>query len=70
MVGFSSFLLATSVLIFFWDFAGPPDGETLIASKWESLALAPACDPAFPDDYFLITVVRLCFIPDNFFFLF
>ena len=43
----------------FFDFAGPPDGETLMASKWESLALAPACDPAFPDDYFLITVVRL-----------
>jgi len=53
---------------FFFDFAGPPDGETLIASKWESLALAPACDPAFPDDYFVITVVRLCLIPDiNFF---
>ena len=67
---FASSFLATSVLILFFDFAGPPDGETLIASKWESLALTPACDPAFPDDYFLITVVRLCLIPDVFFFSF
>ncbi|KAG7095023.1 hypothetical protein E1B28_005817 [Marasmius oreades] len=30
--------------------------ETLIDSKWESLALAPVNDPKSPDDYFLFTV--------------
>ncbi|KAF9480369.1 hypothetical protein BDN70DRAFT_832977 [Pholiota conissans] len=34
---------------------GSPDDETLIDAKWESLALAPVGDSAFPDDYFLIT---------------
>jgi len=34
--------------------SNPSDG-TLIDAKWESLALAPANDPAFPDDYFLFT---------------
>ena len=31
--------------------------KTLINAKWESLALAPCDDPAFPDDYFLFTAV-------------
>ncbi|KIM37285.1 hypothetical protein M413DRAFT_448582 [Hebeloma cylindrosporum] len=35
---------------------GKPNDQTLIDSKWESLALAPVNDPAFPDDYFLFTV--------------
>ncbi|TFY75187.1 hypothetical protein EWM64_g8824 [Hericium alpestre] len=34
---------------------GKPDDQTLINAKWESLALAPASDPDFPDDYFLFT---------------
>lgn len=38
--------------------AGDPDDQTLIDAKWESLALAPIGDPAFPDDYFLFTAVR------------
>ena len=32
--------------------------ESLIDSKWESLALAPVGDPTFPNDYFLFTAVR------------
>ena len=42
---------------------GKPDDQTLIDSKWESLALAPVDDPAFPNDYFLFTVVspRYCY---------
>ncbi|KAF9483227.1 hypothetical protein BDN70DRAFT_874104 [Pholiota conissans] len=32
---------------------GKPNDPTLINGKWESLALAPVNDPAFPDDYFL-----------------
>ncbi|KXN82128.1 hypothetical protein AN958_03182 [Leucoagaricus sp. SymC.cos] len=32
-----------------------PDDETLLNAKWESLALAPVGDSAFPDDYFLFT---------------
>ena len=44
------------------NFAGPPNDQMLIASKWESFALTPVCNPAFPDDYFLITAVHLiCF---------
>ncbi|EPQ52875.1 hypothetical protein GLOTRDRAFT_64673, partial [Gloeophyllum trabeum ATCC 11539] len=34
---------------------GSPADQTLIDAKWESLALAPANDPAYPDDYFLFT---------------
>lgn len=34
---------------------GAPVDQTLIAAKWESLALAPACDPEYPDDYFVFT---------------
>jgi len=44
---------------------GPPDDESLIAGKWESLALAPVCDPAFPDDYFLITAADNDFLTTN-----
>ncbi|RDB14561.1 hypothetical protein Hypma_016290 [Hypsizygus marmoreus] len=32
-----------------------PDDKTLLDAKWESLALAPVGDPAFPNDYFLFT---------------
>ncbi|KAF8515315.1 esterase-like activity of phytase-domain-containing protein [Hysterangium stoloniferum] len=35
---------------------GKPIDPTLINSKWESLALAPAEDPKFPEDYFLFSV--------------
>jgi hypothetical protein len=34
---------------------GSPDDQTLIDAKWESIALAPVTDPAFPNDYFLFT---------------
>ncbi|CAA7270994.1 unnamed protein product [Cyclocybe aegerita] len=34
---------------------GKPNDPTLLDGKWESLALAPIGDPAFPADYFLIT---------------
>ncbi|TFL03130.1 esterase-like activity of phytase-domain-containing protein [Pterulicium gracile] len=32
---------------------GKPDDKTLLAAKWEGLAIAPARDNAFPDDWFL-----------------
>lgn len=32
---------------------GPLDNSNTLAEKWESLALAPALDPAAPDDFFL-----------------
>ncbi|KAK7062699.1 hypothetical protein VNI00_000187 [Paramarasmius palmivorus] len=41
---------------------GGDDDETLIVGKWESLALAPAGDPSFPDDYFLFTAADNDFI--------
>jgi hypothetical protein len=44
---------------------GLPIDQTLIAGKWESLALAPVCDPAFPDDYFLITAADNDFLTKN-----
>jgi len=34
---------------------GDPDDETNIDAKWESLALAPVGDAAFPNDFFLFT---------------
>jgi hypothetical protein len=34
---------------------GSPNDQTLIDAKWESIALAPVTDPAFPNDYFLFT---------------
>ncbi|KAL0945215.1 hypothetical protein HGRIS_000727 [Hohenbuehelia grisea] len=34
---------------------GKPDDPTLLNAKWESLALAPVDDPAFPNDFFLFT---------------
>lgn len=36
---------------------GDPDDQTLIDAKFESLALAPVGDAAYPHDYFLFTVV-------------
>jgi hypothetical protein len=43
---------------------GKPNDPTLIDGKWESIALAPVNDPAFPDDYFLFTGVRFfSFLP-------
>ncbi|KAF8160004.1 esterase-like activity of phytase-domain-containing protein [Crassisporium funariophilum] len=53
-VSFINFLDSTQ-LARFGLHNGSPDDETLIDAKWESLALAPAGDPAFPDDYFLFT---------------
>jgi hypothetical protein len=35
---------------------GKPNSPTLLDAKWESLALAPALDNDFPDDYFLFSV--------------
>ncbi|KAF8956171.1 esterase-like activity of phytase-domain-containing protein [Flammula alnicola] len=37
---------------------GKPADPTLIDGKWESLALAPVNDPAFPHDYFLFTATQ------------
>ena len=37
---------------------GDPSSATLIDAKWESIALAPVGDSAFPNDYFLFTAVR------------
>lgn len=37
--------------------AGKPDDKTLLAAKWEGLAIAPARDNAFPDDWFLFAAV-------------
>ncbi|KAG8785342.1 hypothetical protein FRB91_004257 [Serendipita sp. 411] len=34
---------------------GKPADKTLIAAKWESLALVPVGDALYPDDYFLFT---------------
>jgi len=42
-----------------------PNDQTLIDGKWESLALAPVNDPAFPNDYFLFTVVSPLFFVFN-----
>jgi len=55
-------LLLLLVLPGLMTLKGKPDDQTLIDSKWESLALAPVNDPAFPNDYFLFTVVspRYC----------
>ena len=36
---------------------GKPADQTLIDAKWESLALAPVDDPAYPNDYFLFSAV-------------
>ncbi|CAG7852304.1 Uncharacterized secreted protein ARB_04696 Flags: Precursor [Serendipita indica DSM 11827] len=48
-------LLNTTQLARFGLHNGKPVDQTLINSKWESLALAPARDPQNPDDYFLFT---------------
>jgi hypothetical protein len=39
------------------NITGKPDDKTLIAAKWESLALVPCEDDEFPDDFFLFTAV-------------
>ncbi|KAI0674352.1 esterase-like activity of phytase-domain-containing protein [Trametes maxima] len=41
---------------------GKPADQTLIDAKWESLALAPAFDPDYPDDFFLFTAADNDFI--------
>ncbi|EIN10940.1 hypothetical protein PUNSTDRAFT_133002 [Punctularia strigosozonata HHB-11173 SS5] len=41
---------------------GDPANAQLIDAKWESLALAPVGDPAFPHDYFLFTAADNDFI--------
>lgn len=33
---------------------GPSDNANTLSEKWESLALVPALDPDFPDDFFLL----------------
>lgn len=33
---------------------GPSDNSNTLSEKWESLALVPALDPDFPDDFFLL----------------
>jgi hypothetical protein len=38
---------------------GKPVDQTLLNSKWESLALAPVGDHHYPNDYFLFTFVSL-----------
>ncbi|KAL6298115.1 esterase-like activity of phytase-domain-containing protein [Sparassis latifolia] len=53
-VSFVDYLNATQ-LARFGLHNGKPDDDTLIDRKWESLALAPVGDPAYPDDYFLFT---------------
>ncbi|GBE87315.1 Uncharacterized secreted [Sparassis crispa] len=53
-VSFVDYLNATQ-LARFGLHNGKPDDDTLIDGEWESLALAPVGDPAYPDDYFLFT---------------
>ncbi|KAI0055433.1 hypothetical protein BV25DRAFT_174050 [Artomyces pyxidatus] len=53
-VGFVNFVNSTQ-LARFGLHNGDPADQTLIDAKWESLALAPCGDAAFPDDYFLFT---------------
>ena len=54
---FVQYINSTQLARFGLHNAGAAD-ETLIASKWESLALAPAFDDDAKDDYFLFTLVR------------
>ena len=54
---FVQYINATQLARFGLHNGGGAD-ETLIASKWESLALAPAFDDDAKDDYFLFTLVR------------
>jgi len=44
---------------------GDPVDQTLIDAKWESIALAPVGDPAFPHDFFLFTVSDNDFITED-----
>ncbi|KAI0339337.1 hypothetical protein BDW22DRAFT_1409186 [Trametopsis cervina] len=44
---------------------GDPADQTLIDAKWESIALAPVNDPAFPHDFFLFTASDNDFITTN-----
>ncbi|KAH8825307.1 hypothetical protein DL96DRAFT_1712313 [Flagelloscypha sp. PMI_526] len=44
---------------------GGDDDEKLIASKWESLAIASAKDDDNPDDYFLFTFADNDYITSN-----
>ena len=41
------------------ELLGGDADDTLIASKWESLAVASVQDDRYPDDYFVFTAVRL-----------
>lgn len=36
---------------------GLPDDHSLIASRWEGLAIAPVCDEKNKDDYFVFAAV-------------
>lgn len=42
---------------------GKPIDQTLLNSKWESLALAPVGDHHYPNDYFLFTFVSPFYLP-------
>lgn len=58
-VSFASFINDTQLARFSLH-NGDPENAQLIDAKWESLALAPVGDPAFPNDYFLFTAVSTC----------
>ncbi|TFK34249.1 esterase-like activity of phytase-domain-containing protein [Crucibulum laeve] len=60
-ISFVNFVDATQ-LARFGLHNGSPSDQTLIDAKWESLALAPVNDSAFPDDYFLFTAADNDFI--------
>jgi len=44
---------------------GGEENSTLVNEKWESFALAPVDDPAFPDDYFLFTASDNDFLTED-----
>ncbi|CAA7265661.1 unnamed protein product [Cyclocybe aegerita] len=60
-VPFVNYLNATQ-LARFGLHNGKPDDRALVASKWESFALAPVGDPAYPNDYFMITAADNDFV--------
>lgn len=44
---------------------GSPNDWTLIASRWEGLAIAPVCDNENKDDYFVFAAVSNCVDPTS-----
>lgn len=59
---FVQYVNATQLARFGLHNGGAAD-QTLIAAKWEALALAPAFDDDAKDDYFLFTLVRRAPLP-------